>query len=77
MMVFSLHAVDDLRPQLAGAYGLEQTKTPNLDRFAQESVTFRRAMHFSASSGGGHGGMVFVHVGGRCSLETLLSLAGM
>ena len=33
---------DDLRTQL-GAYGLAQTKTPNLDRLAGGGVTFRRA----------------------------------
>jgi iduronate 2-sulfatase len=34
---------DDLRPQLSGAYGLEQTQTPNLDRLARDGVTFLRA----------------------------------
>jgi len=34
--------VDDLRPEL-GCYGSSQIITPNFDRFAKESVTFRRA----------------------------------
>ncbi len=35
-------AVDDMRPDL-GCYGAEFVKTPNLDRLAAGSVTFRRA----------------------------------
>eukprot|EP01047_Picozoa_sp_COSAG01_P048257 COSAG01_NODE_4686_length_4811_cov_4.669355_2_plen_102_part_00 len=38
-----LITVDDLRPQLHEAYGMTETVTPNLDRFASESVTFQRA----------------------------------
>lgn len=34
--------VDDLRPQL-GAYGLEQIKSPNIDKLASEGVLFRSA----------------------------------
>lgn len=34
--------VDDLRPEL-GCYGNPEIKTPNFDRFAQESVLFQRA----------------------------------
>eukprot|EP00039_Didymoeca_costata_P004773 m.76012 g.76012 ORF g.76012 m.76012 type:complete len:564 (-) comp12538_c0_seq2:173-1864(-) len=35
--------VDDLRPQLNGAYDMTQTITPNLDKFATESTVFHRA----------------------------------
>ncbi len=34
--------VDDLRPEL-GAYGSEYVKTPNIDRLAEQGVTFMRA----------------------------------
>ena len=34
--------VDDLRPEL-GCYGNTEIKTPNFDRFAKESVVFKRA----------------------------------
>lgn len=35
-------AVDDLRPQL-GCYGVEQVRSPNLDRLASQSLLFSRA----------------------------------
>ncbi|MEY4938455.1 MAG: hypothetical protein RIQ93_190 [Verrucomicrobiota bacterium] len=35
-------AVDDLRPEF-GAYGARHIKSPNLDRLAQEGITFKRA----------------------------------
>jgi arylsulfatase A-like enzyme len=35
-------AVDDLRPEL-NFYGVSQIKSPNLDRFAEESLVFNRA----------------------------------
>lgn len=38
-----LITVDDLRPQLNGAYGMTQVKTPYLDAFAAQALTFQRA----------------------------------
>ena len=38
-----LITVDDLRPQLNEAYGMSETLTPHLDKFAKESLTFTRA----------------------------------
>jgi iduronate 2-sulfatase len=38
-----LITVDDLRPQLNEAYGMDETITPHLDKFAKESITFTRA----------------------------------
>ena len=38
-----LITVDDLRPQLNEAYGMTETVTPHLDKFAKESLTFTRA----------------------------------
>ena len=38
-----LITVDDLRPQLNLAYGLNETITPNLDRFARSGTVFHRA----------------------------------
>ena len=38
-----LITVDDLRPQLNEAYGMTETVTPNMDKFAKESLTFTRA----------------------------------
>ena len=33
---------DDMRPEL-GCYGVEEVKTPNIDRLAAEGVVFRNA----------------------------------
>jgi iduronate 2-sulfatase len=35
--------VDDLRPQLNEAYGMTETITPNLDKFAKGALVFHRA----------------------------------
>ena len=35
--------VDDLRPELLKAYGQQHLVTPNLDKFAGESLVFQRA----------------------------------
>ena len=35
--------VDDLRPQLAHAYDMDQTLTPNIDNFAEQALVFHRA----------------------------------
>ena len=34
--------VDDLRPEL-GVYGVKQVKSPNIDKLAQDSITFKNA----------------------------------
>ena len=38
-----LIGVDDLRPDIGGAYGQKQVKTPSLDRLAASGTTFLRA----------------------------------